>query len=281
MANPHQVMTDTATTRSTLGRLILMPNTLDLGCVPEGEAPPDLREVLPDAVIRQAAQMQHWVVENAKSARAFLKRVDAIHPLAQPLQAIDIQVMPRPTKGAPAASKGGTPDTRQQDAEWAALLRPALQGQDMGLLSEAGLPAVADPGALLVRQAHAQGIGVLPLSGPSSLMLALASSGLHGQSFSFVGYLPTDAVQRASQIKQLEQASRKLQQTQLAIETPYRNQALFDALIQHLQPDTRLNIACGLTLPQGWSRTLAVSAWRKAGLSLPGDVPAVFSWLAA
>jgi 16S rRNA (cytidine1402-2'-O)-methyltransferase len=218
-------MTDTASTNAAQGRLILMPNTLDLGCVPEGEAPPDLREVLPDAVIRQASQLQHWVVENAKSARAFLKRVDTIHPLAQPLQAIDIQVMPRPTKGAPATAKGTAPDTRKQDAEWAALLRPALQGQDMGLLSEAGLPAVADPGALLVRQAHAQGIGVLPLSGPSSLMLALASSGLHGQSFSFVGYLPTDAVQRAAQIKQLEQTSHKLQQTQLAIETPYRNQA--------------------------------------------------------
>ncbi|MEY4765289.1 MAG: hypothetical protein RI907_1962 [Pseudomonadota bacterium] len=256
------------------GRLFLMPNTLDLGCVAPDQPVPDLREVLPDAVLRQAAQLSHWVVENAKTARAFLKRVDAIHPLAQPLQALDIQVMPRPPKG-------GAADAKQQDAEWRTLLSPALAGQDLGLLSEAGLPAVADPGALLVRQAHAQGVTVMPLSGPSSLLLALAASGLHGQSFAFVGYLPTDSGQRSAQIRQLEAASRKGHQTQLVIETPYRNQALADALLQTLQPDTRLHVSCGLTLPQGFNRTLSVAAWRQAGLSLPADVPTVFAWLAA
>jgi 16S rRNA (cytidine1402-2'-O)-methyltransferase len=267
-------MPHTSAHRAPAGRLLLMPNTLDLGCIAEGTAAPDLREVIPDGVLRQAAQLQHWVVENAKTARAFLKRVDAIYPLAQPLQSLDIQVMPRPPKGA-------GPDARSLEAAWAALLQPALQGHDLGLLSEAGLPAVADPGSLLVKQAHAKGIAVMPLSGPSSLLMALSASGLHGQSFAFVGYLPTDATQRGEQIKALEQASRKLHQTQLAIETPYRNQALLDGLLTHLRPDTRLNVACGLTLPQGWSRTLLVSDWRQAGVSLPSDVPAVFSWLAA
>ena len=263
-------MTDT----NRAGTLYLIPNTLDLGCVPDGAPSPDLRDVLPEGVLRQAAQLQHWVVENAKTARAFLKRVDAVCPLAAPLQSLDIQQMPRPPKGAPA-------DARAQAEAWRALLAPALKGEDIGLLSEAGLPAVADPGALLVRQAHEQGVRVMPLSGPSSLLLALAASGLHGQSFAFVGYLPTDASQRAAQIRQLEGTSRKLHQTQLVIETPYRNQALADALLQHLAPETRLHVSCGLTLSQGFNRTLTVAAWRKAGLSLPDDVPTVFAWLAA
>ncbi len=266
-------MSDRPAPNPSLGTLFLMPNTLDLGCVPDGAPLPDLREVLPDVVIQQAARLTHWEVENAKTARAFLKRVDALHPLAQPLQAIDIQVMPRP-------AKGGTPDAKMQQAAWRALLGPATQGQDIGLLSEAGLPAVADPGALLVRQAHELHIRVMPLSGPSSLLLALAASGLHGQSFAFVGYLPTDATQRASQIRHLESLSRKQHQTQLVIETPYRNQALADALLHTLQPQTRLHVSCGLTLSQGFNRTLTVAAWRQAGLILPADVPAVFAWLA-
>lgn len=257
----------------TPGRLYLMPNTLDLGCVPEGAPLPDLREVLPDAVLAHAARLTHWVVENAKTARAFLKRVDATHPLTRPLQELDIQVMPRP-------AKGGTPDPKLQQAAWRVLLEPALQGRDVGLLSEAGLPAVADPGALLVRQAHELGVPVMPLSGPSSLLLALATSGLHGQSFAFVGYLPTDATQRTAQIRHLESQSRKLHQTQLVIETPYRNQALADALLHSLQPATRLHVSCGLTLTQGFNRTLTVAGWRQAGLILPADVPAVFAWLA-
>ena len=256
------------------GRLFLMPNTLDLGCIPDGAPAPDLREVLPDAVIRQAAQLQHWVVENAKTARHFLKRVNDIHPLAQPLQSLDIQVMPRPQKGQAA-------DARAQAEAWRALLKPTQAGADVGLLSEAGLPAVADPGALLVRQAHELGVSVMPMSGPSSLLLALACSGLHGQSFAFVGYLPTDAAQRASQVRLLETQSRKLHQTQLVIETPYRNQALADALLQALAPTTRLHVSCGLTLAQGFNRTQTVAAWRESRLSLPNDVPAVFAWLAA
>ena len=211
--------------------------------------------------------------ENAKTTRALLKRVQALVPLAQPLQQIQITELPRPAKGGgkPAAA----PDLRP-------LLAPALAGHDMGLLSEAGLPAVADPGAALVQAAHALGLVVVPLSGPTSLLLALAASGLNGQSFAFVGYLPVDAAARAARIRELDALSRRSQQTQIAIETPYRNDALLAALVQHLQPTTQLAVACGLTLPGARCETRTVHGWRAAGASaLGGRLPAVFSWLAA
>jgi 16S rRNA (cytidine1402-2'-O)-methyltransferase len=157
------------------GRLWLVPNTLDLGTVADGVPLPDLQDVLPLGAIRVAAGLTHWVAENARSARALLKRVDAVVPLAQPLQALSIRELPRPPKGRP--------DARTPAPDWAGLLAPALAGHDVGLVSEAGLPAVADPGAELVRVAHAQGVTVMPLSGPSSLILAVAASGLnHGDS---------------------------------------------------------------------------------------------------
>jgi len=248
------------------GRLLLVPNTLDLG---ESEVP--LSQVLPQAVMAEAARLGHWVAENAKTTRAFLKRVDRLVALAQPLQAIQIVELPRPRKGAPG--------TGPSAAELKALLAPACAGHDVGLLSEAGLPAVADPGALLVEAAHAMGLPVEVLAGPSSLMLALAGSGLNGQSFAFVGYLPVDGPARAGRIRELDALSRRLGQTQIAIETPYRNAALAAALLEHLQPTTRLAIACGLTLPGGWCLTRTVAAWRAAPPQLPGW-PAVFSWLA-
>lgn len=264
------------------GRLILIPNTLDLGCVGgEGQTPaPDLRDVIPMGALLAAARLRHWICENAKTTRAFLKRVNDITPLVAPLQELDLQTLPRPNKGG---QKGGQPSKGQPNQEQAAisaLLAPALQGHDIGLISEAGLPAVADPGAGVVLAAHRAGISVLPLSGPSSLVLALAASGLYGQSFAFVGYLPTEATQRTQRIKELEQLSRRHHQTQLVIETPYRNQALWDALLAQLHPDTLLSVSCGLTLAQGFSRTDSVSRWRKQSLTLPSDIPAVFSWLA-
>lgn len=255
------------------GRLLLVPNTLDFGCLPEGMPPPDLGEVLPQAVLLAAARLQHWVAENAKTTRAFLKRVDAVVPLTTPLQQQDIQVLPRPPKG------GAGTDTPA--AAWNALLAPALTGHDLGLISEAGLPGVADPGAGLVLAAHRAGITVVPMSGPSSLVLALAASGLNGQSFAFVGYLPTDAAQRVQRIKELQQVSARHRQTQLVIETPYRNTALAQALVQTLPADTLLSISCGLTLAQGWSQTHTVSRWRSLGVRLPDDIPTVFAWLAA
>ena len=248
------------------GSLYLVPNTLDLGAA----AAPRVQDVLPLSVIETAARLTHWVAENAKTTRAFLKRVDAVVPLLQPLQALAIAELPRPRKGArdaPAADLG-------------VLLAPALQGHDIGLISEAGLPAVADPGAALVQAAHAAGIRVVALAGPSALVLALAASGLNGQSFAFVGYLPVESDARAARIRDLEALSRRAGQTQLMIETPYRNEALLGALLTHLQPSTRLSVSCGLTLPEGFTRTDTVQAWRSRPTALPADVPAVFSLLA-
>lgn len=257
------------------GRLILMPNTLDLGTT--GHQPPaPLGQVLPALAITTAAALCHWVVENAKSARAFLKRVEAEVALAVPLQQMDIRELPRLPKGGQSA--GGKPAALSPDA-LRPLLQPALDGHDIGLLSEAGLPAVADPGAPLVRAAHAAGIEVLPFSGPSSLMLALAASGLNGQSFAFVGYLPQDKSERAQRLRELEAASRRAAQTQLVIETPYRNAALLDALIGSLGPSTQLSVSVGLTLPGGFTRTDTVAGWRRQPAELPLDVPAVFAFL--
>ena len=256
------------TTAAVPGRLLLVPNTLDLGTT---HAPP-LGALLGTQVITEAARLTHWVAEDAKVARAFLKRVAEHTALALPLQSIQIQELPRPPKGRAAA-----PDPRTLTA----LLAPTLHGHDIGLISDAGLPAVADPGALLVAAAHAAGVRVWPLAGASSLMLALAASGLDGQRFAFAGYLPTDAAERAARVRAMEAASRSGPQTQIAIETPYRNAALAAALIDALQPGTRLSIACGVTLPGGWCLTRTVGVWRQAPPKFADKhLPAVFLWLA-
>ena len=250
------------------GSLYLVPNTLDFGTAAEANP---IDDVLPASVIRTAARLTHWVAENAKTTRAFLKRVDAVMALSQPLQTLAIVELPRPPKGshsAPAADLG-------------ALLAPARQGHDIGLISEAGLPAVADPGAALVQAAHAAGIRVVAMSGPNSLVLALAASGLNGQSFAFVGYLPVDAAARSTRIRELEALSRRAVQTQLMIETPYRNEALLGALLASLQAGTRVSVSCGLTLPNGFTRTDDVRGWKARPTALPNDVPVVFSLLAA
>jgi 16S rRNA (cytidine1402-2'-O)-methyltransferase len=260
-------VTGDAASGATKGRLLLVPNALDLGTDTV-----DLAEVLPLGVMRQAAALQHWAAEDARSARALLKRIDAIVPLAVPLQAIQIRELPRPRKG----SREPVPA-----AEWAALLQPALDGHDLGLVSEAGLPAVADPGAALVAAAHAAGITVLPLAGASSLLLALAASGLNGQSFAFVGYLPQDATARTARLRELEALSRRSAQTQLLIETPYRNAAMLAALLGTLAPATRLSISVGLTLPGGWTRSDSIAGWRAMPAEMPDRVPAVFCLLAA
>ncbi|MDQ2779623.1 MAG: ribosomal RNA small subunit methyltransferase I [Pseudomonadota bacterium] len=249
------------------GTLLLMPNALDLGADPV-----DLRQVLPDGVIQRAAALQHWVAEDARAARVFLKRVSAHTPLAVPLQQIQITELPRPRKGSPEVISAAT---------WHGLLQPALEGHDLGLISDAGLPAVADPGAALVQAAHAAKVTVLPLAGASSLLLALAASGLNGQSFAFVGYLPQEATARAARLKELEAASRRTVQTQLLIETPYRNATLLAALLTTLSPGTRLHVSCGLSLPDGWCRTDTVAGWRARPVSMPDRTPAVFAFLAA
>ncbi len=253
----------------TPGTLYLVPNTLDFGI--EGAQAAPLSDVLPLGVLQRAAQLQHWVAENAKTTRALLKRVDALVPLAAPLQQVSIVELPRPAKGAKAAPP----------ADLRPLLAPALAGHDLGLISEAGLPAVADPGAALVQAAHAAGIPVRALPGPSALLLALAASGLNGQSFAFVGYLPVEAGARAARIRELEAASRRLGQTQLMIETPYRNAALLGALLAQLKGDTRLSVSCALATPEGFTRSDSVEGWQRRPAALPADRPAVFAFLAA
>jgi 16S rRNA (cytidine1402-2'-O)-methyltransferase len=224
------------------GTLYLIPNTLG----PTEAAPHALSHILPEQVQDIASKLDYFVAENAKTARAFLKLVAIDHPLARPLQEIQIAEL---NVNTPAQAL-------------AALLAPLLEGRDAGLVSEAGVPAVADPGADLVRLAHQHGVPVRPLVGPSSLLLAVMASGLNGQSFAFNGYLPTDAGQRTKRIQQLEQRSRSEKQTQLLIETPYRNGAMLEALVATCQPGTLVCVATDLSLPTETVRTQTAAKWK-------------------
>ncbi len=245
------------------GRLLLVPVPLDFGCEPQVP----IEQVLPGATLEAAAGLTHWVCENAKTLRAALKRIDAVRPLAAPLQQQLITELPRELH-----KKGDT----GTEADCKPLLQAALQGHDIGLASEAGMPAVADPGGSVVRAAHALGLEVVPLVGPSSLLLALAASGLNGQHFAFVGYLPQEAAARQQRIRELETLALRQGQAQVFIETPYRNAAMFQALLQTLQPGTWLSISSGLTLPQAATRSLPVKEWKRQQLPGPGGAPAVF-----
>lgn len=226
------------------GTLFLIPNTLG-----QTEAVPGaLSHLIPAHVQAAAARLDYFVAENAKTARAFLKLVAIDHPLAKPLQEIEIAEL---NVNTPPQALAG-------------LLAPLLAGRDGALVSEAGAPAVADPGADLVRLAHQIGITVRPLVGPSSLLLAVMASGLNGQSFAFNGYLPTDAAKRAKRLRELEQRSRNEKQTQLFIETPYRNGALLEALVANCQPTTLICVATDLSLTTESVRTLSASKWKAA-----------------
>ena len=231
--------------------LYLVANTLDHGEKSRG----DVRDVLPQGTLEVAARLRFWIVENAKSARAFLNRVNAVVPLAVPLREMNIVELSR------QAHKKGD-HAQPADAATRRLLQPALDGHDVGLLSEAGMPAVADPGTAVVRAAHELDIGVVPLVGPSALLLAVAASGMNGQNFAFVGYLPQDAAARSQRIRELERTARRTGQTQLFIETPYRNAALLDALLATLTDSTRLSLHSGLTLAEARSRTATAAQWR-------------------
>ena len=226
------------------GTLYLVPNTL-------GHAQPDpaqpLSHIIPDDVQAITAKLGYFIAENAKTTRAFLKLVSTVHPLAKSIQEITIAELNVNTKADALPT----------------LLQPILDGQDGGLISEAGVPAVADPGANLVRLAHQLGIPVKPLVGPSSLLLAVMASGLHGQSFAFNGYLPTDAAERAKKIKALEDRSIKDHQTQIFIETPYRNGVLLDALATTCKGDTLICIATDLTGVDERVTTQTTAQWRK------------------
>lgn len=251
-ASPESAAEHSTPSRSShgpaLGTLYLIP-------VPLGPDQ-DPRENLPPATLAVIASLDCFIVEGAKSARAVLRRL----PLARPLQALEISELNEHTP----------------PEQWAALLLPLQAGRSVGLMSEAGCPAVADPGGALVALAHRQGIRVVPMVGPSSILLALMASGMSGQSFSFVGYLPVAAAERATRIQALERRAGAEGQTQIVIETPYRNQALFDALIEALSPDTLVGVATDLTLPQEQVRVATVAQWRQSPPSLPRS-PTVFT----
>lgn len=236
----------------TAGSLYLLPATL-------GDVA--WQTYLPAASHAVACRLTHFVVENAKTARAELKRLG--HPL--PLRELTIEQMP---------DKLATADVER-------LLAPLAAGHDLGVMSDAGCPGVADPGALLVRRAHAKGIVVKPLVGPSSLLLALMASGLDGQRFAFHGYLPQREPERSRRIAELEKESQRLDQTQLFIETPYRNPALFQALLAACRAETLLCVASDLTQPSETVATRTVADWRRTPPPALDRRPTVFLLLSA
>lgn len=248
-----------------LGKLYLVPTPLDFLCATQVP----LNHVLPVGTVRAASQIDHWIGENAKSTRAFLKRIDLELALKTPLQAQTITELPRQVHKKGDLRAGG--DMRP-------LLQAALQGHDIGLLSEAGMPAVADPGSSVVRAAHDLGLQVLPLVGPSALLLALAASGLNGQQFAFLGYLPQDAAERDTRLKALEKHALKTGETQVFIETPYRNASMLSGLLGSLQASTRLAVCSHLTLPEMRIQSHSVADWKRHPDAPDKNTPAVFAF---
>lgn len=234
----------------TKGSLYLLPNTL-------GETAADA--VIPAAVMERARSLDYLIAEDPKAARAFLKRIGS----TRVMQGIRVERLDHNTRASHVAL----------------LLEPVLAGRDAGLLSEAGLPAVADPGANLVLLAHERGVRVVPLSGPSSILLALCASGLEGQRFAFHGYLPVAEAELDSALKELERHSRRLGQTQIFIETPYRNERTLGVVLRTLGSDTLVCVATDLTLESESVRTQTVAEWRKQPLHLKGR-PTVFLFIA-
>ncbi len=222
-----------------LGKLYLIPTTL-------GEMNPE--DVLPQTIKRSIDFIDHYIVENEKTARRFIK---SVHPDKKQSE-LKISLLNKHT----------------EPKEYHDMITPLLHGENVGLMSEAGCPGVADPGAVIVKIAHEKGIQVVPLVGPSSILLAVMASGMNGQSFAFNGYLPIDGHEKKNTIKQLERLSHEKNQSQLFIETPYRNNKLFEDLIQILQPNTLLCVACDITLPTEFIKTKKVSEWKKNKVDL-------------
>mgnify|MGYP000344534624 CR=1 FL=1 len=228
------------------GKLYLIPTTL-------GENEP--LEVLPISIKRAVENIDHYIVENEKTARRFIKKIS-------------------PRKSQPGL-RVSILNKYTEVEEIPVLLASCLEGYDTGILSEAGCPGIADPGADVVRIAHDKGIQVVPLVGPSSIVLAVMASGMNGQSFAFNGYLPIDTSERKSAIKRLEKLSRDSKQSQLFIETPYRNDKLFAELIKTIHPSTRLCIACDITLPTEFIATKTATDWKRTKVELHKR-PAIF-----
>ena len=232
-----------------------------LHLIPVGLGEAEIKDWLPQQVQSKAGELKHYIAENAKTARAFLK----LTPLTHPLQEINIHEL----------------GPRIDEAALQVWMQPLRAGEDIGLVSEAGCPAVADPGARAVSIAHSWGIKVKPWVGPSSILLGLMASGLDGQRFAFHGYAPVDAAERVKQLKSWEVISAKQKQTQLLIETPYRNNAMFSSLIENLKGNTRLCIARSLTTEEEWIRTLSIAQWKSQPAPVLDKHPTLFLFLAA
>lgn len=236
---------------NSLGILYLIPCTL-------GDTPAE--QVLPQHVINIARKLKHFVVEQPKTARQFLS---ALKP-EQPIQSLHFATLNEHTDAKNLAE----------------LLAPLMAGEDVGIISEAGCPGIADPGADLVNLAHRSSIRVIPLVGPSSILLALMASGLNGQCFAFHGYLPIEEVERRKAIASLEAESAKRKQTQLFIETPYRNERMFNALLAHCRPQTLLCIATDITLPGEQIQTRSIAQWKSQPVPQLNKRPSLFLLLA-
>ena len=222
-----------------LGKLYLIPTTL-------GEMNAD--DVLPQTIKRAIDFIDYYIVENEKTAR---KSIKIVHPEKKQSE-LKLFLLNKHT------------DTK----EHLDFIKPLLEGYNVGLMSEAGCPGVADPGAVIVKIAHEKGIQVVPLVGPSSILLALMASGMNGQSFTFNGYLPIDKSEKKQAIKGLEKLSFDKNQSQLFIETPYRNNKLLEDILQTLQPNTLLCVACDITLPTEYIKTMTVNLWKKQKVDL-------------
>lgn len=229
-----------------IGNLYLVPNTLG-----SDNRATQLHHVIPAENLRLIAKIKYWIVEDAKTSRAFLNAVHEIEPLHHSLQEMVMQEWRGPDRKHASSLK---PEE---------LLAPIQAGHDVGLLSEAGVPGVADPGAEIVQVAHQWGAKVKPLVGPSSILLGLMASGLNGQLFQFNGYLPVEATERSKKLKELEDGSRRRRETQIWIETPYRNTAMLQSCLSSLSPQTRLCVAIDLTLNSEWVWTGSIESWRK------------------
>jgi 16S rRNA (cytidine1402-2'-O)-methyltransferase len=221
------------------GKLYLIPNTL-------GESNP--LDVLPQTVKRAIDFIDDFIVENEKDARKFIK---SIHP-----------------EKVQASLRLSALNKHTLVSEHNAMIQPCLEGRNVGLMSDAGCPGVADPGAVIVKIAHEKGIQVIPLVGPSSILLALMGSGMNGQSFAFNGYLPIEKSEKKAALKNLEKLSQDKNQSQLFIETPYRNNKLLEDILQTLQPNTFLCIAADITLASEYIKTLRVQDWKKTKIDL-------------
>lgn len=216
------------------GNLYLIPSFLGGG---------EAGNVFPGFNLETAGRLRYFIVEDERTARRFLKKIAP----AIIIDDLSFYLL----------------NEHSREEDLLHHLDPALNGEDIGLVSEAGMPCIADPGALVVRRAHELGIRVIPMIGPSSIMLALAASGMNGQSFAFHGYLPIDKPARSRRLKELENAARQ-GQTQLFIETPYRNSAMLDAVVQSCRPDTLLCIACDISLETEQIHTMSIAQWKKA-----------------